>query len=256
MPRWAGLSVCHWADDHHHVPGDRPAGQVIVLATQGKHNGCTPNLRRLHNARLFARTRIYGLAMCRVQICRFGVLSRPASSLRMRLRCGQDGLGIGTPPYRRSRSIRCGAVCPVKRPHAPRMPPHWEARFQPAVTLWRVPQRGNRRRHARTRAASQVSASGALSSTVMWPASGTIRDSAAGQRAASRSPCPHGTILSFAPCLIRTGTRMASGPNPHGRAPARASSRNPSLPCCMAWPGQPRLPAMTNCRRGQPGRPR
>jgi hypothetical protein len=42
-------------------------------------------------------------------------------------------------------------------------------------------QRGSGAHHARTRAASQVSASGALSSTVMWPASGTIRDSAAGQ---------------------------------------------------------------------------
>jgi DNA-binding transcriptional MerR regulator len=94
--------------------------------------------------------------------------------------------------------------------------------------------RGSRRRHARTRAASQASASGALSSTVMWPASGTIRDSAAGQRAASHWPCTHGTILSFAPCMIRAGTRMESGRNPHGCTAARVSSRNPSLPCSMA----------------------
>ena len=82
-----------------------------------------------------------------------------------------------------------------------------------------LPYYANRRRHARTQAASQVSASGALSSTEMWPAFETIDNSAAGQWALSHSPCAHGTILSFAPCMIRTGTRMASGRN-RGARPA------------------------------------
>jgi hypothetical protein len=55
-----GLPVCHRADDHHHLLGDRAAGQVVVLATQGENNGGTPSIRCLHIAdylRFFALRR-------------------------------------------------------------------------------------------------------------------------------------------------------------------------------------------------------
>ena len=51
MPRQLGLiAAMPSADDHHHLLGDRAAGKVVVLATQGENNGGTPSIRCLHIA--------------------------------------------------------------------------------------------------------------------------------------------------------------------------------------------------------------
>ena len=78
---------------------------------------------------------------------------------------------------------------------------------------------------ALNRAASQASASGALSRHGDVTRVGDDPRFGRGQRAASQAPCAGGTILSFAPCMMRTEDAGGVRPEPHGRTAARVSSR-------------------------------